>query len=268
MRLVATALLLFFVFCSEGIIKAQVEQISTPYLELKNEQIHISYQIINSSPNDRYKIWIEASDNHDEPIQAKALIGDIGDNVQGGGTRQIIWNYKLDHVSVEEGVFIRVLGEHMPEEATINADAENINRTGAILRSLAFPGWGLTGLNGNKSHLLKGVAAYSGIVSALVFNNLAVDSYDKYKSSYDESELNTLFQKSVRQDHISEFSAYAAIGIWLLDLVWTVAGLPGTGNLNVGKDSNVRFDIGPAHNQGFGIPMLALHINLMPGNEY
>lgn len=297
MRIVITTLLVSFFVLTESIIYAQIEEISKPHLELKNDQIFISYQIHNSTSNDRYKIWLEVTDTNEEPLNATALVGDYGKNVPGGGIRQIIWNYRLDNVSIEEGVYIQVLGERMPPEistesytgteqsteiqtsnyksdfplsepATEHVSKRNISTAGAMLRSLAFPGWGLARATGVEAHFLKGIVAYSGIASALIFNNLAYNNFKEYENSNNESELDDLFNESIRQDNISEFSAYAAIGIWVLDVIWTVAGLSGSGNIYSGKDTNIRLNMGATLDPGSGVPMLALHINFTPKNIY
>lgn len=279
MRIAIAILLVSFFILSGRNTFAQLEEISKPFLELKNGQIDISYQILNSTSNDRYRIWIEVTNTNNETIKATALAGDHGNNVPGGGTRHIMWNYRSDRASIEEGVFIQVLGERMSNPISESGHAmtdptaqygekNNISYAGLMLRSVAFPGWGLARETGARIHLLKGVAAYSGIVSALIFNNLACNSYEQYQNSLNENELNDLFNRSVRQDNISEVSAYLALGIWVTDIIWTLVGVNNSGDLSGMNNSRVRLDLGITHGSFIGVPVLALQIDLLPKRVY
>lgn len=287
MKTAATIILATALIFSESPVFAQNVGISTPYLELKNDQIHISYQILNSTFSERFKIWVEVTNTNDELLNATTLAGDYGENVPGGGTKQIIWNYKEDNVSLESGVYVQVFGEQMvPEDAseadtkqeqaseTVTAKSqagqsdiepvtESVNKElrstgGAMLRSVVFPGWGLTRVTGMKTHMLKGVAAYAGITSALVFNRLAYNNYEEYKDSNREEELNNLFDKSLRQDNISELSVYFALGVWITDMVWTLVGLSGPDSFVSANSSSRCFAVGTTFNPLYRAPMLAL----------
>lgn len=132
-------------------------QISKPHLELQDNLVIISYHIINSTANDRFNIWIEATDADGKNLNAMSLSGDMGDNVTGEGGKQIIWNYQADSISLEDMIYVQVFGEpFIPAKISKNGSEFNeLTTGGAVLRSLAFPGWGLSTLNPGKPHWLK-----------------------------------------------------------------------------------------------------------------
>ncbi len=69
--------------------------ITNPVIELKDNQIHIIYDILNSDSTDFYKIRLEITDLTGHVIDAKTLSGDIGEKVKGGSDKQILWNFSL-----------------------------------------------------------------------------------------------------------------------------------------------------------------------------
>ena len=118
--------------------------------------------------------------------------------------------------------------ESMPEQihgpaGEIKATEKKYSRTGLILQSVAFPGLGLSRLNG-KPHWIKGVAGYGCIAGTVVFNKMEVGSYEEYGDADSPENANELFSSTKIQDNISLGFAYAAIAIWVTDLTWTFLG--------------------------------------------
>jgi hypothetical protein len=96
-------------------------------------------------------------------------------------------------------------------------------RTSVLLQSVAFPGLGLTRYKGGP-HWIKGVAAYGCIAGSVLLNRSAVNTYSGINDLNDYDAKNELYQQAVQQDQVSEVLAYAAIAIWVSDLVWTFVG--------------------------------------------
>ena len=91
------------------------------------------------------------------------------------------------------------------------------------MQSLLFPGLGLSRATG-QPHWLRGVAGYGCMISAIAFNQISKSSYENYKGESDIGTRDDLYDSSVSQDGVSETFAYAAIGIWVTDIIWNFIG--------------------------------------------
>ncbi len=225
-RMNKTLIILAFLVSSGLFCNAQPQtNLSTPQLELIGNQIYISYDIINSTANDVFRVWIEVTDSTGNKIPAKSLRGDIGKNIGGGNNKKIVWNFEVDNVYLEGGLYVQVYAEKLTpvvSEEGIKPD-KSISRGGIIFRSALFPGWGLSKIGKGKAHLLKGVIGYGSIAASVYYNKKAISSYDDYLNATDIQD-ETFYNNSVKEDNMSEIFAYTAIGIWVIDLVWTIAG--------------------------------------------
>lgn len=201
-------------------------KISKPRLELEDNHINIFFDILNSRQTDIFRIWVEITDSTGNNIAARSLSGDIGDNVRGGDEKKITWDYAADRIYPETGIYVQVNAEIITtiQSKDMKMPEIKISRGGAILRSTVFPGWGLSRINKGKPHWIKGVAGYGCIAASVIYNRKAVSSYDDYDKSEDISQRDKLYNNSVKQDNLSEIFAYTAAGIWMIDLIWTIAG--------------------------------------------
>jgi hypothetical protein len=107
------------------------------------------------------------------------------------------------------------------------AAGKKFSRTGLILQSVVLPGLGLSRANPGKPHWLKGVAAYSCLGGSFYLNRKAYSTYESYQEQQNPDEMDNLFSQAQSQKTTSEILGYAAIGIWVADLVWTIAGTSG-----------------------------------------
>ncbi|MBN1387220.1 MAG: hypothetical protein JW965_02165 [Bacteroidales bacterium] len=201
-------------------------KISKPRLELEDNQINIRYDILNSLETDIFRIWIEITDSTGNYLPALSLSGDIGDDVKGGNDKMITWDYASDNIYPEAGIYVQINAELLTtvEATDIILQDKKISRAAVIGQSMVFPGWGLSRVNKGKPHWIKGLAGYGCIAASVVYNRKAVTSYEDYEDTSDFSERNEFYNNSVREDNLSELFAYAAAGIWIMDLIWTVAG--------------------------------------------
>ncbi len=206
--------------------------ISEPRFELKDNCVLISYDILNSSPLENFVVSVEIADADGKRIKVKALEGDIGEDVMGGMNKMITWDLGADNIIMNAEIIVNIHAElvlppisspverkDMPVEVT----TKDYNRTGLIIQSLALPGIGLSQTTGNP-HWIKGVAGYGCIAGSVVLNKVAVATYDSFLEAGTTEDAEISLTKSVRQDNISEVLAYMAIGIWVADIIWTVAG--------------------------------------------
>ena len=252
----------FFVSCP--ICHAQKIQVSDPRLELKDNIIHISYDILNDDPSDNFIVSVHIKDANGNRIAANSMSGDIGEGVGGGNNKHITWDLDADNIFMNSRIYVKINVNAIPvpepviaiqetdqpegnpsggktqhkiisrDDATVKeeitkketstaAELERYTRSGLILQSLTLPGLGLSRMTG-KPHWLRGVAGYGCIAGSVVLNRQAVNTYGGISDLEDYNEKNDLFQKSQSQDNISEVLAYAAIGIWVTDFIWTFAG--------------------------------------------
>lgn len=208
-------------------------EISKPRLVLEEDQINIHYDILNSSRTDIFRIWIEITDSTGNYIPALSLSGDIGENVKGGSDKMITWDYVADNIYPETGIYVQINAEiitHIEADDIIIPDKVpdiKISRAVVIAQSMVFPGWGLSRINKGKPHWLKGVAGYGCLAASFVYNRKAVSSYEDYLNASGIDETDKFYENSVKEDNLSEIFAYTAAGIWVMDLIWTIAGSSG-----------------------------------------
>lgn len=208
---------------------AQDLQVSDPKLELRGNFVHITYDIFDSEASDQYNVSISINDVNGNKINAASLSGDVGEMVSGGSNKLIIWDLEADQIKMNAKIFVKVYVKAIAGDLSSKNEKE-YNRTGIILQSLLFPGLGLSRVSGNP-HWIRGVAGYGCIAGAVIMNRKAIATYDGIAGLPDFDEKNDLYQQSLSQDKVSEILAYAAIGIWVTDLIWTIAGTsdPGAG---------------------------------------
>jgi hypothetical protein len=226
-------------------------EVSDPVIQLVGNTIHITYDILHSTPQDKFNIELAITDENGNAIDAKALSGDIGENVSGGSNKQITWDLEADHIYLDEYILVQINAYAIqpPVPAAIPRESEKVqeeqetgtegktltqepsplkpsktyNRTGIILQSVALPGLGLSRVTG-KPHWLRGVAGYGCIAGSVILNRQAVKNNDQIEDLVYYDDIQQAYNKSLQQDNISEILAYAAIGIWVTDIIWNIAG--------------------------------------------
>jgi hypothetical protein len=226
----------FFSIC----IAQTLPEVSKPSLELRDNKLIVHYDIKNFDPEDKFKIWIELTDEEGNTINARSLSGDIGDSIAGGNNKEIAWDFKKDNFNTDTEIFVEVSAEiqsapkiiaaevtpeETDQEETIPEETipkEEVKTGKFVLYSALFPGLGFVKMDKSKIHLAKGAAGYACIASAIIFNRMAVSNYNKYLDSYEIETSNDYYSKSVSQDNTSEVFAYAAIGIWAAEIIWVI----------------------------------------------
>ena len=217
-------LALLFLLGGTGYSQTRVE-ISDPKISMEGNVITISYDILNSSPGQTFDITLTIKDEDGNVIRAQSLEGDIGEGVSGGSNKTITWDLEADQVFVDAFFIVQVHANIIlpaPEEAALSG-AHEYNRAGIIAQSIAFPGLGLSRVTG-KPHWIKGVAAYGCLAGGIVMNRLSANTYNGIEDFDLYTDAREAYDKAVQQDKISQGLFFAAIGIWIVDIVWTAAG--------------------------------------------
>jgi hypothetical protein len=211
-------LLLAGTFCS-----AQSKSVITdPILKLKDDKIHIVYDILNSDSSEFFNIRLEITDSAGNVIDAHTFNGDIGSKIQGGDEKCIIWNFQADEVRIDGDFYIQIYAVPAPRE---------YSRASLMLQSALLPGLGLSRLD-RGPHWIKGVVGYGCIAGSVVLNRMAVSTYEEYKVPGSAENASELFDKAKVQDNISEVLAFTALGIWITDMVWTFIATHGKDTIN------------------------------------
>ena len=269
-------IILFFlitsILISNPMCYGQTIEVSDPRLELRGNDVHIFYDILNSDPSDEFTVSMQITDSTGKEVAVNSLTGDIGELVKGGSNKHIVWDLTADKVVMNAQIYVKIYAkaillleeepveesqqeltdvsdpdkdEDSPAVDTQKTEAEPIkeapieetsdtksspgagtksyNRTSIILQSIPLPGLGLSRMTG-KPHWLKGVAAYGCLAGSIILNRAAIDTYEQIPQHIDWDNKNDLFQQSQKQDGISELLAYAALGIWVSDVIWTIIG--------------------------------------------
>ncbi len=148
------------------------------------------------------------------------------------------------------------LAEERVAEPVPGATERSFNRSSLILQSALLPGLGLSRAKG-QPHWIKGIVGYGSIAGALYFNKQARTSYNKYSNPTSLNEVDNLYNQAERQDLISELMAYAAIGVWVTDLIWTFVGTSPSDNHLAGT-LHRRISIGTTVEPVSSVPLVAL----------
>ncbi len=260
LQVVISTLLFILTF---QVCKSQTDvKISKPELELEGNKVKITYDISDYKPDDVFIVWIEITDANGRSVNAKSITGDIGQQIKGGMNKEISWDSEADGIVLSEGMSIEVYAELITPSKTdtpenLQDGANSYSTTNIVLQSLLFPGLGLSRATG-QPHFLRGIAGYACIITSIAYNQISQSTYNEYRGEYDIVSRDELYNTSASQDGVSEAFAYAAIGIWVIDIVWNVIG---TSKLN--KQSNGqahKFTISPGIEPATMAPILAFSL--------
>ncbi len=247
-------LLVIIFILADPLCHAQTSfDVSEPRLNLLGNRLLISYDILDSAPEDKFSISIIITDEEGTTISASSFEGDVGENVSGGKNKHVSWNFEADNVFINAYLLIKISAKltttaeplvvHPAEEerqeeekkepdsvkpvsgkeSTTKDNVKEYGRTAIVLQSLVFPGLGLSRITGNP-HWVKGVAGYGCIITSIVLNQRAVNTFNSIENLDDINDVSEAFDKSVKQDNLSEVLAYTAAAIWATDFIWTILG--------------------------------------------
>lgn len=186
--------------------------VTKPHLAISNDILTITYDIIDTNPDDLFNIWLEITDSSGNEINANTLKGDIGNNIKPGENLKISWDLRADNMYMNKTINVIILAEK-----TAPAIASEVKVGNVILKSAVFPGWGLTELSNGKPYWIMGVAATGCLGSSIYFNRKAHASYDEYLTSTDD-DIFPYWRDADKQNTISQLLAWSAAVIWIADL--------------------------------------------------
>lgn len=280
MNVMAKLLIPIVLVCILPQIQAQNPvEVSAPVLSLKNGKVHIEFDLLNSTRSEKFSVRIDVSYENGTPVPARSLSGDIGKGVAGGDNKRIIWDMEADSIFLDGDIFVEVyalpetppVAESPPQEQIEEAEPEvkeepasdktlavkEYNRTLIIVQSIAFPGLGLSRINPGKPHWIRGVAGYGCLAGSVYLNRKAWSTYQDYLDPEHAGGKDDLFDQAYDTKRTSQILGYAALGIWVVDLAWTILGTSDM-NKNQLSDHPKGLSIGTTIEPVSNVPLIAL----------
>ena len=206
-------LFLFLVFLflvdkssSQGVLLTQ------PRLVVEGNELIIFYDIIAKNVSDQFYVWVEIEKANGERILAKALSGDVGNNLKPGNNKKITWLPEQDSIYINEEIFIVVKAEKY---------IKSFNKGSVMLKSVVLPGWGQTKIRNGKPWWLTGVVVYGIAASGYLYNQKYHKSLDSYRAENDDPVRRAeLFDQTRKELNISRTMIYSAVSAWAVNILW------------------------------------------------
>ena len=212
MKKILLFLLLYFVFISILFCQKKV-QIEIADLNYQNNELIITYSILNAQKNDKFNIWVELKDKDEQIIRFSKIEGDVGKGISKYQDNTITCNFVENNIYVNTEVGVQILGDY---------SYANTNLANTMFFSLLFPGLGKYKFNYNKAFLLIGFSAYACVSSSLYYDFKYKQNYNFYLLENNIEKRNNYFEKSIRQYKMSNYFLGAAISIWSIDIISSV----------------------------------------------
>ncbi|MCK9269887.1 MAG: DUF5683 domain-containing protein [Bacteroidales bacterium] len=215
--------LTFFNHAALAQSKVKVENVK---FFMEGEKLVITYDLNKAKANEAYEISVEIATTAGTKIRAFALSGDVGPNVYGGKYKRIVWNLAEDNIYIDDEIVVEVTAEPMGQKTAATKPDRSYTGGqksvgGAMLRSLALPGWGNSYAADGGAYWLVGVAGYGCLGATLYFNNASYNSYQDYKEATTAGERDQLFQDASDQKDMQNIFLIAAGAIWVGDIIWS-----------------------------------------------
>ncbi len=193
------------------------EDVTFEAVEMEGTKVVIHYDIVNSSPIERFEIEVAFVDDEDFYYYPKATTGDVGAGIRGGKGKRIVWDVFED---VDELGRVRAI-------VNISSISELPGGPGKALLSVPVPGLGDMFVTNTRNAAIKPyyktILAY-GLVGYGVFRKFQSNGfYDDYKTSTEREDFDNLYDKANSANH--QFYIFTAVGaaVWLSDVVWVAA---------------------------------------------
>ena len=219
---------------------------------LVNDQLVITYDLVNAKPGERFNISVKILTVTGKEIDAQAFSGDANNDVSGGYQKKIIWDIEKDIAYIEDEIIVRVLAEHQNPKII-----GPTSKGSALLLSTIYPGLGSAKITQKKAHALKGLLGYGCIAGAIIYDYKASDSYEKYKNTFDIEESDKFFKDAENQRTLSSVFLYSAVAVWSLEYLNILLAKNRTITTTALKNS---ISIDYAYNKIANTPMVTLKI--------
>jgi hypothetical protein len=220
MRGKITTLILIHFFYTYG-FGQRVSDIAAE-LDKINREIIITYNL-QGNKFDKYEIQIFLSENGGKSYDTEPLTyvnGNVGKAVSAGLDRKIRWRYLIEIPDFKgKNVMFKIKARLDLDE--YRARMRKKAGPGAIVNSLAFPGWGDYKVRDGNNFWYIGAAAYTLVGSGTFLHFRARQNYKDYQNPLiNNPEIaKELLNRSQKQNNASKFLIGAGAAIWLADMV-------------------------------------------------
>ena len=124
-RIISSMLMACFFIPVTPVLGQSGFRVTDPRLEFRDNKIHITYDILNYKPDDKFTVGIDVTDSDGNAIRARALTGEIGEEIEGGRNKQVTWNLAVDEIVMNAEIFFEVRARLIPRpEPELPSDAE------------------------------------------------------------------------------------------------------------------------------------------------
>lgn len=103
-----------FILLFHVLTYGQEIEVSDPRVEMRGNIIHVSYDIYNSTPAEEYTVDLRVTDSDGNVVPARALTGDVGEKVKGGGEKHIAWDLLQDKIIMNAEISFQVHVKAVP----------------------------------------------------------------------------------------------------------------------------------------------------------
>jgi len=201
---------LFFFNISFSQFKSHIK-LEINELKYQNGKLLVNYNINNSKPKDRIRIWIDVlgSKSETDTIFAKSWSGDINKLIEGGKNKIAIWNIFKDKFEIFDSIKVK-----------ISATVENrFYLDNPFILSTIYPGWGDYQIRRRKAYWIYGVLGYGLVGSSIGMYYNSYNNYNNYLDANSIADKDKYFDKSRLSKNIS----YALLGtaglVWVFDYI-------------------------------------------------
>jgi hypothetical protein len=190
----------------------------------KSDSLFVTYDLLKAKRNERFTVFLKIIPKSGREIKPVSVSGDIGNDIQGGKGKLMIWNIRKDNIEINEEIAVEVTA------ISQMADIKQFSRGKALLLSAVVPGLGITKLKNGGAWWLMSLGVYGCLAGSWVYHEMAQDNYGKYDQSLITDERNSLYSTANQQHDISVGFLYASGAIWLGNVIWTLATPKKTGD--------------------------------------
>jgi hypothetical protein len=241
--LTITTLIIFVAFQGLDLYAQKIKVITTSIQDVDNKLV-IKYDIQNQKPGQSFKVTLEVTSSSGNLLAVKSLNGDIGDNVEGGLNKQIVWDYNADGIVLQDNINIEIFADPIIDK---NLPAKHIGVGKALMLSTICPGLGMSKIEKGKPYWLMGIVAYGTLGYSYILNKKANENYDSYIANTDKNINDELLSDSQSQNKLSKTMTYTAIGIWGINLVWTAIKAKNSKQKDLVITNNQRLQFYPGY---------------------
>jgi hypothetical protein len=129
-RIISICALTFICFFLSPLTAQENIKIPQPTVRFLNDRLIIKYEIMGYQQDDRFKVWLEITDSTGNRIDAHSLYGDIGNEVTGGPSKQIIWDLAADSMYLNMDLNIEIFATRNIKPVPVAVAAVVANREG------------------------------------------------------------------------------------------------------------------------------------------